>query len=469
LSRRRPSSFIVEPGGSRFEGASRRKERTAVEASTVGQPADAKAFFGSDISEADPQLLEIVRREYTRQQNNIELIAPKNFASLATLQVRGTVLTNMISEGYPGQRYHGAMENVDAIEALAIDRAKQAFGCRFANIQPHSGSQANQVIYLAFLKPGDRILSMSLAAGGHLSHGAKPNLTGKWFDVLQYGVRREDCQIDYDEVEDLALKHQPKLIICGGSSYPRVLDFARFRSIADRSGALLLVDMAHFAGLVVAGQYPNPFPHVHFAVVTTNKTLRGPTGGIILYDDEAFSRKIDSALFPGLQGGPSVETLAAKAVALGEACRREFREYGRAVLENARALADTLATRGLTIVTGGTDTPLLLVDLRPSRLTGNIASASLEAAGLPCNMNMIPFDTEKPTVTSGLRFGVSAATARGLRRSDIVEVGNLVADVLEGLKVSRSENSAIEEQVKRRVKQLCDKFPIYATDCINRR
>jgi glycine hydroxymethyltransferase len=418
-------------------------------------------YFTASLAEADPAIAAAVQDELRRQNEQIELIASENIVSAAVLEAQGSVLTNKTVEGYPGKRYHGGAVNVDVVERLAIERATRLFGCAFANVQPHSGSQANQVVFLALLKPGDTILSMDLAAGGHLSHGAGPNLSGKWFNAVQYGVRRQDGLIDYDEVEGLARDHRPKLLIAGGSAYPRAIDFARMRAIAEGAGAHLLVDMAHFAGLVAGGVYPHPFPHAHVATTTTYKNLRGARGGIILCDDAGLAKKIDSAVFPGLQGSPLLHAIAAKAVSLGEALRPEFKDYARAVLENARALAVALEGRGLEIVTGGTDTPLMLVDLRPKGLTGNLAQASLDAAGLACNKNAIPFDPEKPAVASGLRLGASAGTTRGFGTKEFTRVGELIAEVLDGLAANPDDNSAVEHAIAAQVTELCRQFPIY--------
>jgi glycine hydroxymethyltransferase len=420
-----------------------------------------RGYFTASLAEADPAIAAAVQDELRRQNEQIELIASENIVSAAVLEAQGSVLTNKTVEGYPGKRYHGGAVNVDVVERLAIERATRLFGCAFANVQPHSGSQANQVVFLALLKPGDTILSMDLAAGGHLSHGAGPNLSGKWFNAVQYGVRRQDGLIDYDEVEGLARDHRPKLLIAGGSAYPRAIDFARMRAIAEGAGAHLLVDMAHFAGLVAGGVYPHPFPHAHVATTTTYKNLRGARGGIILCDDAGLAKKIDSAVFPGLQGSPLLHAIAAKAVSLGEALRPEFKDYARAVLENARALAVALEGRGLEIVTGGTDTPLMLVDLRPKGLTGNLAQASLDAAGLACNKNAIPFDPEKPAVTSGLRLGASAGTTRGFGTEEFTRVGHLIAEVLDGLAANPNDNSAVEHAIAAQVAELCRQFPIY--------
>ena len=418
-------------------------------------------MFATPLADADPELHRAVVAELRRQQDRIELIASENIVSLAVLQAQGSVLTNKYAEGYPGKRYYGGCECVDIAEQLAIDRAKALYGCAFANVQPHSGSQANQSVLLALLRPGDAILGMSLAAGGHLTHGAAPNLSGKWFNAVHYGVRRDDCTIDFDEVERLAGEHRPKLIIAGGSAYPRFIDFARFRRIADGIGAYFMVDMAHFAGLVAAGVYPSPLPHAHVVTTTTHKTLRGPRGGMVLANDEALGKKINSAMFPGLQGGPLMHVIAAKAVALGEALQPAFRAYAKAVVDNAKALAQTLSKRGLDIVSGGTDSHLLLVDLRPKGLKGNAAEQSLEGARLTCNKNGIPFDPEKPTITSGIRLGTPAGTTRGFGVTEFRLVGEWIADVLDGLKVNPADNGRAEAAAGEQALVLCRRFPIY--------
>jgi glycine hydroxymethyltransferase len=421
------------------------------------------AFFTGDLAEIDPEIAATIGRELGRQREQIELIASENIVSRAVLQAMGTVLTNKYAEGYPGRRYYGGCEFVDEAETLAIERAKRLFDCRFANVQPHSGAQANQAVFLALLKPGDTVLGMSLAAGGHLTHGAAPNLSGKWFRIVSYGVRREDSQIDYDEVERLALAEKPKMIIAGGSGVPRIIDFARFRRIADAVGAYLMVDMAHFAGLVAGGVYPSPLPHAHVVTTTTHKTLRGPRGGMILANDEEIGKKLNSAVFPGLQGGPLMHVIAAKAVMLGEALRPEFKVYARAVVDNARALAEVLVKRGLAIVTGGTDSHLMLVDLRPKKLTGKAAEASLERAYMTCNKNGVPFDPEKPTITSGVRLGTPAATTRGFGVAEFRQVGELIGDVLDGLADHPDDNGVAEATARQSVKRLCERFPIYPT------
>jgi glycine hydroxymethyltransferase len=418
-------------------------------------------FFLGTVAERDPELNATLRKELGRQREQIELIASENIVSRAVLEAQGSVLTNKYAEGYPGRRYYGGCEFVDVAEQLAIDRAKRLFDCRFANVQPHSGSQANQGVLLALLKPGDTILGMSLAAGGHLTHGAAPNLSGKWFRAVHYGVRRQDALIDLDEVERVARAEKPKLIIAGGSAYPRVIDFQRFREIADAVGAYLMVDMAHFAGLVAGGVFPSPLPHAHVVTTTTHKTLRGPRGGMILANDEEIGKKLNSAIFPGLQGGPLMHAIAAKAVCFGEALRPEFKAYARAVVENARALAASLAERGLAIVSGGTDCHLMLVDLRPKQLTGRVAEQALERAGITCNKNGIPFDPEKPTVTSGIRLGTPAATTRGFGQAEFRQVGELIVEVLDGLRASSEANAAVEASVRRKVSGLCERFPVY--------
>ncbi|MEX1203865.1 MAG: serine hydroxymethyltransferase [Dongiaceae bacterium] len=418
-------------------------------------------FFTGRLADRDPELFAAIRNEVRRQQDQIELIASENIVSAAVLEAQGTVLTNKYAEGYPGRRYYGGCEFVDVAETLAIERAKKLFGCPFVNVQPHSGAQANQGVMLALCQPGDTILGMSLAAGGHLTHGAPPNLSGKWFNAVQYGVRREDARIDFDEVDRLARQHKPRLIIAGGSAYPRVIDFARFRAIADSVGAILMVDMAHFAGLVAGGAHPSPLPHAHVVTTTTHKTLRGPRGGMILSMDEDLGKKINSAIFPGLQGGPLMHVIAAKAVAFGEALRPEFQVYARTVVENARTLASVLVDAGLAIVSGGTDTHLMLVDLRPKRLTGKAAEASLEAAGITCNKNGIPFDPEKPTVTSGVRLGTPAGTTRGFGPAEFRQVGRLIVKVLDGLAANPTDNAAAERAVREEVRDLCHRFAIY--------
>jgi glycine hydroxymethyltransferase len=423
---------------------------------------NADRFFTAPLAEIDPELTTAIDKELGRQRSTIELIASENIVSRAVLEAQGSVLTNKYAEGYPGRRYYGGCEFVDIAEQLAIDRAKQLFDCRFANVQPHSGSQANQAVLLALLQPGDTIMGMSLAAGGHLTHGAPPNLSGKWFRAVQYGVRREDARIDFDEVERLAKAEKPKLIIAGGSAYPRIIDFARFRQIADSIGAYFMVDMAHFAGLVAGGVHPSPLPYAHVVTTTTHKTLRGPRGGMILANDEDIGKKINSAIFPGLQGGPLMHVIAAKAVMLGEALRPEFKLYAKAVADNAKTLAASLTEHGLAIVSGGTDTHLMLVDVRPKRATGKAAEVALERAGITCNKNGIPFDPEKPTVTSGVRLGSPAATTRGFGKAEFKKLGSLIADVLDGLqKNGDAGNGTVEAAVRREVASLCAAFPVY--------
>jgi glycine hydroxymethyltransferase len=419
-------------------------------------------FFAARLRERDPEIFAAIGRELARQQDGIELIASENIVSAAVLEAQGSVLTNKYAEGYPGRRYYGGCEFVDVAESIAIERAKRLFGCAFANVQPHSGAQANQAVFLALLKPGDTVLGMSLAAGGHLTHGAAPNLSGKWFHAVQYGVRQQDALIDFDELERLARDHRPRLIIAGGSAYPRVIDFARFRQIADSVGAYLMVDMAHFAGLVAGDAYPSPLPHAHVVTTTTHKTLRGPRGGMILSNDEELGRKINSAVFPGLQGGPLMHVIAAKAVAFGEALQPSFKDYASAVVANAHALADTLVRGGLAIVSGGTDSHLMLVDLRPKRQTGRDAEVALERAGITCNKNGIPFDPEKPTVTSGIRLGTPAATTRGFGQAEFREVGAFIVEILDAMARGGADALAAEQRVRGKVLDLCGRFPIYA-------
>jgi glycine hydroxymethyltransferase len=422
----------------------------------------AQKFFSARLAEADPDIAAAIAGELARQQDGIELIASENIVSAAVLEAQGSVLTNKYAEGYPGRRYYGGCAEVDKAETLAIERAKALFGCQYANVQPHSGAQANQAVFLALLNPGDTFLGMDLASGGHLTHGAPVNLSGKWFKVASYGVRREDSLIDYEDVAAKAREHRPKLIIAGGSAYPRHIDFARFRAIADEVGAYFMVDVAHYAGLVAGGAYPSPLPHAHVVTTTTHKTLRGPRGGMILANDPELGKKFNSAVFPGLQGGPLMHVIAAKAVAFGEALRPEFRAYAHQVVENARALAETLKARGLDIVTGGTDSHLMLVDLRPKRVTGKAADASLERAHITCNKNAIPFDPEKPMVTSGIRLGTPAGTTRGFGVAEFRQVGELIGDVLDGLSRSNGgDNTAAEADVGRKVLTLCENFPIY--------
>lgn len=419
-------------------------------------------FFNDGLEQTDPDLYNAIRDELARQQDGIELIASENIVSRAVLEAQGSIMTNKYAEGYPGKRYYGGCEFVDVAETLAIERAKKLFNCGFANVQPNSGSQANQGVMQALLQPGDVILGMSLAAGGHLTHGAAPNQSGKWFKAVQYGVRQSDCLIDYDEVEKLAKEHKPKMIIAGASAYTRVIDWARFRQIADAVGAYFMVDMAHYAGLIAGGVYPSPFPHAHVATTTTHKTLRGPRGGMILTNDEELAKKFNSAIFPGIQGGPLMHVIAGKAACFGEALKPEFKTYAKAVLDNARELAATLKAGGLDIVSGGTDSHIVLVDLRPKKLTGNIAEKALERAGMTCNKNSVPFDPEKPMVTSGVRLGSPAATSRGFGLAEFRQVGEMTLEVLDGLaKNGPDGNTAVENAVHDRVKELCKRFSIY--------
>ncbi len=418
-------------------------------------------FFAASLRQSDPELYDSIQAELGRQQDQIELIASENIVSRAVLEAQGSVLTNKYAEGYPARRYYAGCDHVDVAESLAIERAKRLFGCAFANVQPHSGAQANTAVMMALLSPGDTILGMSLAAGGHLTHGAAPALSGKWFNAVQYGVREDNHLIDYDRVAALAEEHRPKLIIAGGSAYPRFIDFARFRDIADSVGARLMVDMAHFAGLVAAGVHPSPVLIADITTTTTHKTLRGARGGMILTDDEALAKKINSAVFPGSQGGPLMHQIAGKAAAFKEALTPEFKVYCQAIVANAKALSARLVERGFAMVAGGTDTHLMLVDLRPKRVTGNIADGSLERAGITCNKNAIPFDPEKPTVTSGIRLGTPAATTRGFGVAEFEQVGDLIADVLEGLAADPGDNSAAESAARERVRVLCRRFPVY--------
>lgn len=418
-------------------------------------------FFSNTLSQTDPEIAAALHDELVRQQDQIEMIASENIVSTAVLEAQGSILTNKYAEGYSGRRYYGGCEYVDVVETLAIERAKKLFGCEFVNVQPHSGAQANQAVFLALLQPGDTVLGMSLASGGHLTHGAGPNLSGKWFDAVQYGVSRETGEIDYDEVRALAEQHQPKMIVAGASAYPRTLDFAAFREIADAVGAYLMVDMAHISGLVAAGVHPSPLPHAHIVTSTTHKTLRAARGGIILSNDEALGKKINSAVFPGLQGGPLMHAIAGKAVAFGEALKPEFKTYIQTVVDNARVLGEVLLDRGLDLVAKGTDTHLVLVDLRPKGLTGDITEVSLENAGITCNKNGVPFDPEKPMVTSGVRLGTPAGTTRGFGPDEFRQVGHLIGDVLDGLASNRNDNSDVEANVRGKVRELCRAFPIY--------
>ena len=418
-------------------------------------------FFGSDLSVADPEIADAIARELGRQQTNIELIASENIVSRAVLEAQGSVLTNKYAEGYPGKRYYGGCEFVDIAETLAIERVTRLFGCAFANVQPNSGSQANQGAVMALARPGDTIMGMSLAAGGHLTHGSAPNQSGKWFHAVQYGVRRQDALVDFDEVEALAREHKPRIIFAGGSAYPRVIDFAKFRQIADMVGAYLIVDMAHFAGLVAGGAHPSPFPHAHVVTSTTHKTLRGPRGGLILTNDEDIAKKVNSAIFPGLQGGPLMHVIAAKAVAFAEALQPSFRDYIGTVVASSKTLAEVLVARGAAIVSGGTDNHLMLVDLRPLGVKGNAAAEALERAGITCNKNGVPDDPEKPTVTSGIRLGTAAGCSRGFGVAEFREIGGLIGDVLDMLRKTPEGDAAVEAAVRAKVVALCRRFPIY--------
>ena len=419
-------------------------------------------FFDTHLGTADPAVAAAVTAEIDRQQNQIELIASENIVSRAVLEAQGSVFTNKYAEGYPGKRYYQGCAPSDAVETLAIDRAKALFDCAYANVQPHSGAQANAAVMLALVKPGETILGMSLDAGGHLTHGAAPAMSGKWFNAVQYGVRREDHLIDYDEVERLAVAHKPVLIFAGGSAYPRIIDFARFRAIADKVGARLQVDMAHFAGLVAAGIHPSPLPHAHVVTTTTHKTLRGPRGGMILSNDEALGKKFNSAVFPGMQGGPLMHVIAAKAVAFGEALQPEFKDYAVRIVANAQTLAARLKDRGCAVVAGGTDTHLALIDLTPKGLTGKDADEALERAGITCNKNGVPFDPLPPTKTRGIRVGSPAGTTRGFGQAEFAAIGDMIADVLDGLAANGEHgNAAVEAAVNVRVRALCARFPIY--------
>ena len=418
-------------------------------------------FYGDSLADSDPDINRFIRGELVRQQNQIELIASENIVSRAVLEAQGSVLTNKYAEGYPGHRYYGGCDFVDAAETLAIERAKKLFKCDFANVQPHSGAQANGAVLMAFLKPGDTLMGMSLAAGGHLTHGAPPTQSGRWFRSVQYGVNREDGRIDYDEAERIAVDNRPKLIIAGGSSYPRIIDFKRFRAIADKVGALLMVDMAHFAGLVAGGVHPSPLADADVVTTTTHKTLRGPRGGMILANGAEFSKKINAAVFPGLQGGPLMHVIAAKAVALGEALRADFPSYAKTVVDNAKVLASVLMERGFDIVSGGTDTHLVLVDLRSKKLTGKDAEASLERAGMTCNKNGIPFDQRVSVVASGIRLGTPAGTTRGFGPAEFRRIGELIGDVLDNLALGADDNGAAERATREQVDLMCGRFPIY--------
>lgn len=419
-------------------------------------------FFSENLADSDPDIYKALQGELERQQNQIELIASENIASLAVLQANGSVLTNKYAEGYPGKRYYGGCEFADATEQLAIERARELFECAYVNVQPHSGASANEAVFLAFLKPGDTILGMSLAHGGHLTHGAAPSQSGKWFNAVQYGVRKEDGLIDYDQVEALAREHKPKMIICGASAYPRVIDWARFRNIADEVDAMLMADMAHYAGLVAGGIYPSPLPHADVVTTTTHKTLRGPSGGMILSNRAELGKKINSAVFPGLQGKPLSHVVTAKAVAFGEALRPSFKEYAQAIVDNAKVLASTLVEGGLDIVSGGTDSHIVLVDLRPKGVTGNTAEEALERAGMTCNKNAVPYDPEPPMVTSGVRLGTPAGTTRGFGPGEFRQIGEMAVEVLDGLAANGPEGNAdTEAKIRAQVFELCQRFPIY--------
>lgn len=428
----------------------------------MNAPHRTDGFFTQTLADRDPELFGSIRDELGRQRDEIELIASENIVSRAVLEAQGSVMTNKYAEGYPGRRYYGGCQFVDVAENLAIERAKQLFGCGFANVQPNSGSQANQGVFQALLTPGDTILGMSLDAGGHLTHGARPNQSGKWFNAVQYGVRRDTLDIDYDQIEALTLEHKPQMIIAGGSAIPRVIDFARIREIADKVDAYVLADVAHFAGLIAAGEYPNPFPHVHVATTTTHKTLRGPRGGMILTNDEALAKKFNSAIFPGIQGGPLMHVIAAKAVAFGEALDPSFQTYQQQVIKNAQALADQLHKGGLDTVTHGTDTHLMLVDLRPKGVKGNATEAALGRARITCNKNGVPFDDEKPTITSGIRLGSPAGTTRGFGEAEFRQIGDWINQVVDGLAANGEDgNEAVEAKVKGEVADLCARFPLY--------
>ena len=419
-------------------------------------------FFNADLADTDPALAQAIDKELTRQRDEIELIASENIVSRAVMQAQGSVMTNKYAEGYVGRRYYGGCEYVDIAETLAIERACQLFGCEFANVQPNSGSQANQGVFQALLQPGDTILGMSLDAGGHLTHGAAPNQSGKWFNAVQYGVRKQDNLLDYEQVQELATQHKPKLIVAGGSAIPRQIDFKRMREIADSVGAYLHVDMAHFAGLVAAGEHPSPFPHAHVATTTTHKTLRGPRGGMIVTNDAALAKKFNSAIFPGIQGGPLMHVIAAKAVAFGEALQPEFKTYMQNVIANAQALSDQLIKGGLDTVTHGTDTHVLLVDLRPKGVKGNATEKALGRANITCNKNGVPFDPEKPTVTSGIRLGSPAGTTRGFGEAEFRQIADWIIEVVDGLAANGEEaNAAVEAKVRSEVAELCARFPIY--------
>ncbi len=425
-------------------------------------PAQGADLFSIPLAQADPEIAQVIGLELSRQREEIELIASENIVSRAVLEAQGSVLTNKYAEGLPGKRYYGGCQFVDMAERLAIERVTKLFGCGFANVQPHSGAQANAAAFMALMAPGDTFMGLNLAAGGHLTHGSPVNMSGKWFKVVPYGVRREDQRIDLDELRKLARAHKPKVIVAGGSAYPRIIDFRAFREICEEVGAFLMVAMAHFAGLVAGGVHPSPLPHAHVVTTTTHKTLRGPRGGVVLTNDEELAKKLNSAVFPGLQGGPLMHVIAAKAVAFGEALRPSFKVYARDVVENAKALAETLKSRELDIVSGGTDTHLMLVDLRPKRLTGKVAELALGRAHITCNKNGIPFDPEKPTITSGIRLGTPAGTTRGFGIAEFRQVGDMIAEILDVLSQKKAEEDApVEAAVRGKVKTLLARFPIY--------
>lgn len=422
---------------------------------------DTTDYFKETLVERDPDIARLIQQELWRQQDHIELIASENIVSNAVLMAQGSILTNKYAEGYAGHRYYHGCDYIDQVETIAIERAKKLFNVAFANVQPHSGSQANAAVYMALLQPGDTILGMSLDAGGHLTHGAKVSSSGKYYNAVSYGVTKEEGLIDYDAVEKLAVEHKPKLMIAGGSAYARVIDFKRFRSIADKVGAYLMVDMAHFAGLVAGGVYPSPVPFADVVTTTTHKTLRGPRGGMILTNNPDIAKKINSAVFPGLQGGPLEHVIAAKAVAFGEALRPEFKEYAEQIIQNAKALEETLRSRDIDMVSGGTDSHLILIDLRSKKLTGNIVCDSLERANITCNKNAVPFDPEKPSITSGLRVGTPAGTTRGFGIHEFEDVGEMIGDIIDGLRLNPEDNSVMEKIVKEKTLELCRAFPIY--------
>lgn len=431
-------------------------------AQTAANDSARNPFFSESLKNRDAEVFDTIRKEKERQQSQIEMIASENIVSSAVLEAQGSVFTNKYAEGYPGKRYYGGCEHADTLETLAIERAKELFNCEYANVQPNSGSQANQAVFLALLKPGDTILGMSLAAGGHLTHGAKPNASGKWFNAVQYGVKEGSCLLDYDEVQQLADEHKPKMIIAGSSAYARQIDFAKFREIADSVGALLLVDMAHFAGLVAGGSYESPIPYADVVTSTTHKTLRGARGGIILSRDTKYAKKLNSAVFPGLQGGPLMHVIAGKAVAFKEALQPEFKQYAQAIVDTARALSNTLLERGYAVVSGGTDSHIVLLDMQPKSLKGNEAEESLERAGVTCNKNAIPFDPQPPAIASGIRFGTSAGVTRGFGVAEFRQIGHYIGDVLDGLAKDGVEgNVSTEQLVRKKIRKLCDQYPIY--------